>query len=52
MVEHDLGVVFDLADRITVLADGQVIASGPPAPSAATRRCAPPISALPRMRCA
>ena len=31
MIEHDLGVVFDLADRITVLADGQVIASGPPA---------------------
>jgi branched-chain amino acid transport system ATP-binding protein len=30
MVEHDMGVVFDLADRITVLADGQVIASGPP----------------------
>ena len=31
MIEHDLGVVFDLADRISVLADGQVIASGPPA---------------------
>ncbi len=31
MVEHDLGVVFNLADRITVLADGRVIASGPPA---------------------
>ncbi len=30
IIEHDLGVVFDLADRITVLADGQVIASGPP----------------------
>lgn len=30
MIEHDLGVVFDLADRISVLADGQVIASGPP----------------------
>ncbi len=30
MIEHDLGVVFDLADRITVLADGQVIASGLP----------------------
>jgi branched-chain amino acid transport system ATP-binding protein len=30
MIEHDLGVVFDLADRITVLADGQVIASGAP----------------------
>ncbi len=30
MIEHDLGVVFDLADRISVLADGKVIASGPP----------------------
>jgi branched-chain amino acid transport system ATP-binding protein len=30
MVEHDMAVVFDLADRISVLADGQVIASGPP----------------------
>ena len=30
MIEHDLGVVFDLADRISVLADGRVIASGPP----------------------
>ena len=31
IVEHDMGVVFDLADRISVLADGHVIASGPPA---------------------
>jgi branched-chain amino acid transport system ATP-binding protein len=30
MVEHDMGVVFDLADRISVLADGQLIASGSP----------------------
>ena len=30
IIEHDLGVVFDLADRITVLAEGRVIASGPP----------------------
>jgi branched-chain amino acid transport system ATP-binding protein len=30
MIEHDLGVVFDLADRISVLEDGRVIASGPP----------------------
>ncbi len=30
MIEHDLGVVFDLADRISVLAEGWVIASGPP----------------------
>jgi branched-chain amino acid transport system ATP-binding protein len=30
MVEHDMKVVFDLADIITVLVYGQVIASGPP----------------------
>ena len=30
MIEHDLGVVFGLADRISVLAEGRVIASGPP----------------------
>ena len=30
MVEHDMGVVFDLADRITVLSDGRVIACGSP----------------------
>jgi branched-chain amino acid transport system ATP-binding protein len=31
MVEHDMGVVFDLADRISVLVYGEVIASGAPA---------------------
>jgi branched-chain amino acid transport system ATP-binding protein len=31
MVEHDMGVVFDLADTITVVVYGEVIASGPPA---------------------
>jgi branched-chain amino acid transport system ATP-binding protein len=31
MVEHDMKVVFDLADTITVLVYGQIIASGPPA---------------------
>jgi branched-chain amino acid transport system ATP-binding protein len=30
MVEHDMRVVFGLADVITVLVYGQVIASGPP----------------------
>ena len=30
MVEHDMSVVFDLADVITVLVYGEVIASGPP----------------------
>ena len=31
MVEHDMGVVFDLADRISVLVYGEVLASGSPA---------------------
>jgi branched-chain amino acid transport system ATP-binding protein len=30
MVEHDMGVVFSLADRISVLVYGQIIASGTP----------------------
>ncbi|MFL5254486.1 MAG: ABC transporter ATP-binding protein [Rhodopila sp.] len=37
MVEHDMKVVFDLADVITVLVYGQVIASGPPAEVRASR---------------
>jgi branched-chain amino acid transport system ATP-binding protein len=37
MVEHDMKVVFDLADTITVLVYGQVIASGPPASVRANR---------------
>ena len=31
MIEHDMGVVFDLADRISVLVYGQIIASDIPA---------------------
>jgi branched-chain amino acid transport system ATP-binding protein len=31
MIEHDMGVVFDLADRISVLVYGQTIASDAPA---------------------
>ena len=30
MVEHDMGVVFDLADRISVLVYGKVLATGTP----------------------
>ena len=30
VVEHDMDAVFELADRLTVMADGQVIASGSP----------------------
>jgi branched-chain amino acid transport system ATP-binding protein len=31
MVEHDMGVVFDLADRISVLVYGELLATGTPA---------------------
>jgi branched-chain amino acid transport system ATP-binding protein len=31
IVEHDMGVVFDLAETVSVLVYGQIIASGPPA---------------------
>jgi branched-chain amino acid transport system ATP-binding protein len=31
MVEHDMGVVFDLADRVSVLVYGEIIASDTPA---------------------
>jgi branched-chain amino acid transport system ATP-binding protein len=30
MVEHDMGVVFNLADRISVLVYGEVLATGAP----------------------
>jgi branched-chain amino acid transport system ATP-binding protein len=30
IIEHDMDVVFDVADRITVLHFGQVLASGEP----------------------
>ena len=30
VIEHDMGVVFNLADRISVLVYGEIIASGPP----------------------
>ena len=31
LVEHDMDAVFALADHLTVMVNGQVIASGPPA---------------------
>ena len=30
IIEHDMHVVFSLADRVTVLAQGRIIADGPP----------------------
>ena len=30
MIEHDIGVVFDLADRISVLVYGEILASDTP----------------------
>ncbi|MCX7172621.1 MAG: ABC transporter ATP-binding protein [Proteobacteria bacterium] len=37
MVEHDMSVVFDLADRISVLVYGEIIATGTPAEIRANR---------------
>jgi branched-chain amino acid transport system ATP-binding protein len=30
MVEHDMGVVFGLADRVSVLVYGEIVATGTP----------------------
>jgi len=38
IVEHDMGVVFGLADRISVLVYGQIIATGPPEEVRANQR--------------
>ena len=35
LIEHDMRVVFQLADRITVLAEGSVLAEGTPSEIAA-----------------
>jgi branched-chain amino acid transport system ATP-binding protein len=35
LIEHDMRVVFDLADRITVLDQGRLLAEGTPAQIAA-----------------
>ena len=35
MIEHDMGIVMDISDRITVLNFGQPIADAPPAAIAA-----------------
>ena len=38
LIEHDMRVVFHLADRIMVLAEGRVLAEGTPREIAAERR--------------
>jgi ABC-type branched-subunit amino acid transport system ATPase component len=42
LVEHDMDAVFSLADQLTVMVNGQVIASGRQTPSGPTRWCRPP----------
>ena len=42
LVEHDMDAVFALADHLTVMVNGQVIASGTP-----RRRCAPTATVQP-----
>jgi len=38
LIEHDMRVIFHLADRITVLAEGAVLADGAPDAIAANER--------------
>jgi branched-chain amino acid transport system ATP-binding protein len=45
LIEHDMDAVFKLADRITVLVDGRVIASGAPDEIRPMPMCAGPILA-------
>ena len=40
LIEHDMGAVFALADRLTVLVDGRIIATGQPE-TVRSRRCRP-----------
>ena len=50
LVEHDMDAVFRLADRISVLVDGRVIATGMPGEDPrATRKCAGPTSGTKRL---
>jgi branched-chain amino acid transport system ATP-binding protein len=40
LVEHDIGLVFDVCDRVSVMAEGQLVASGTPAAMRAEERVA------------
>ena len=42
LVEHDMDAVFRLADRISVLVDGRIIATARPTRFDATAKCAGP----------
>ena len=44
LIEHDMEAVFALADRLTVLVYGRIIASGDPATVRADRRRPPGLS--------
>ena len=44
MVEHDMNIVFDIADRISVLVYGEIIASDSPQAIRQTPKCRRPTS--------
>jgi ABC-type proline/glycine betaine transport system ATPase subunit len=50
LVEHDMDAVFRVADRITVMVNGQVIASDAPERIRADPPCGSPISAVMKNR--
>ena len=45
LIEHDMDVALKVADRVVVMADGNVVASGTPDEIRHNRSCTPSISA-------